>query len=151
MIVLKRLLPTLFVSLLLLSTVAPASAQEYTEGDLRRVFQTYSSNEIRFKRDIKTKRIVVNGTFETVKEGAMGWVVSVSHRGFFVMCSMSEEKALKLAELDPGDRLKISGSILSVDPPKLTVQLYGEGCDLIEMEKLIYRPDYQGERLIQVK
>jgi len=130
----------LLFGILLLLLPAMGAAQGFSENNLRQVFQTYSSNEIRFKRDFKTKRITVDGIFETVKEGAMGWVVSVSHRGFFVMCSMSEEKAMKLADLDPGDRLKLTGSILSVDPPKLTVQLYGEGCDILEVEKLIFRP-----------
>lgn len=111
---------------------APAAppAPQFTARDLATIMQTSQTNEARFDRDYKGKRLTAAGTFDSMEESLGSQSVTLNVGDFQVVCNANigdRRLGAKAIDWHSGDRLTITGKI---DYTFVGTFFYLDDCDV---------------------
>ena len=105
--------------LLVLITMAfffgrPVSAKTLGTEEISKILNTYTENQLRFRRDFSKKELELSGDFEQLRPHGSNWSFELRSQEYYISCVMSEERAMTFVETGRGANIFLTGRIKTV-------------------------------------
>ena len=94
--------------------VKPVSAKTLRTEEISAILNTYSENQLRFRRDFSQKELELSGDFEQLRPHGSNWSFEFRSQEYSISCVMSEEKAMTFVETGRGTNIFLTGRIKTV-------------------------------------